>query len=298
MDTKDKTARPEKGGQITEPVKESVSGLDVRQLLGLGRAESDPAPIVDAVEIEIPKSATTTQQTQEPLQLGLPVDEPITEARVDSDVPLQSEFKPQSPPSVPAEEVPRPPLPPQRPSRPAFDSFDAETPEVGSVVEQPVVSPEQSQPAPDIQDSVGKNDQRPIPPVTHPSEISRLRPSIDPLAATASLAAARPQGEDATPSSKPDPSIAANAKLAELASLSERTLEDYETFDDFDDAEPQRSQRTPLIILASLLCVGILAGGVIFAYRQGVRESSNTTLPMIVADTKPIKEEQIGRAHV
>ncbi len=294
MDTKDKTARPEKGDQITEPVRESVSGLDVRQLLGLGRVEPAPAPSVDAVEIELPASNTTKRQAREAPQIDIPADEPAIEAPTESVSPSQRERGRQTPPSAPIEETQRPSSPPQRPPRPAFENVDVQPSEVVNTPEQSIDSQSQSKAGSGINDVARGDDQRPIPPVTHPSEISRLRPSIDPLAATASLAAARPGGEEVPPSPDPvtpDPSVAANAKLEELASLSERTLEDYETFDDFDDTTPQRSKRTPVIILASLLCVGVLAGGVIFAYRQGVRESSQTTLPIIVADTKPAKEE-------
>ena len=96
----------------------------------------------------------------------------------------------------------------------------------------------------------------------------------------------------------PAPSATTNSRLQELASLSEKTLEDYDTFDDFEDTKPDGSKRTPIIILASLLGVGILAGGVIYAYRQGVQESGPTTLPVIVAGTKAIKEEPVNPGGV
>ena len=304
MGTEDKTLTPQKGARVREPLEESVSGLDVRQLLGLGRVAPDAEPLPEAVDIDMPGSGTRLRQAVETRLENAPGEDVVADQARRRPAERRPEpVERQAPPSRRQEEVPSspPPMPPQRPGRPAFDAFNPE-PEPDVQEEMPGRPPELRvdppvQPPADAGAGVpAGNSQRPIPPVTDLSELPSLRPSIDPMAVNASLSAARPHREDGPASPGPgpgavDPSIAANAKLEELASLSERTLEDYEAFDDFDDALPKRSKRTSVIILASLLCIGVLAGGVVFAYRQGVKESSQTTLPVIVADTKAAKEE-------
>jgi len=305
MNTKDKTAKPIKGAKASEPLEDSVSGLDVRQLLGLGRAEPDPVSNPEAVEITLPASNAPISQAREAQPDTV---KPETQTEPENTASIQREEKPDNqdvthensrqstpdpvtPPVV--EQRQNPTAPPQRPSRPAFDTRDIKPGAAETKPEPSMDTSAQSRLGPNFS-GIAVSGNRPIPPVTAPSELSSLRPSIDPLAANASLSATRSSGENApvTPASQaPDPSIAANAKLEELASLSERTLEDYETFDDFDDGTHQQSKKTPIIILASLLCVGVLAGGVVFAYRQGVKESFQTELPVIVAATSAAKEE-------
>ena len=282
MDTENKTAGPKKGGHAPEIVRESVSGLDVRQLLGLGRVEPDVVAPSEAVGIDFPVEETTNRQSREIHQTNTSAGEIVKERPEQQAAVTPAEHKPAG--ILPGEHPMRPSSSPRRPSRPVTDTQPVREESTPELTNNPSV---QSHVASNVNENAVDN-RRPIPPVTDPSELSSLRPSIDPLAV------ARPGSEKsaAAPNSvTPDPIIAANAKLQELASLSERTLEDYETFDDFNDAEPQRSKKTPIIILASLLCIGVLAGGVVFAYRQGVRESNNTTLPIIVAETKSAKEK-------
>jgi len=278
--TENKTARPRKSSRSVQPVEESVSGLDVRQLLGLGRSEPKPETV----------SVAQTTETQAPTPEA-PVP-PVEDASWDN-TPVEPVEERPSEPSIERQppSASRQSSPPLRPSRPAFDDLDAKPATKSPKPAAP--SPDRSRQDPSF-DKIAQAGQRPIPPVTKPSELSSLRPSIDPLAASTPLSSAQPTGGDASAPAKPvipDPSIAANAKLEELASLSERTLEDYESFDDFDDDTQQRSKRTPIIILASLLCIAVLAGGVVFAYRQGVKESNQTSLPLIVAETKAVKEK-------
>jgi len=301
MATEDNTNRPDKGDHATQPSEESALGLDVRQLLGLGRAapeakvkktETPPAKITPAVEPAMPQTGDVGEEST-------PAAEPVAdiEAEPASIQERRSQPERRSPPEAPA----NPPSQPdfedasdlvssrERPPRPAFDTI--ETPLSG---EEKKPAPAIAAPAPVPPEAslseTAKGAARPIPPVTAPSELSGLRPSIDPLAAGASLAPASATPAAPVPET-PDLSAAANAKLEELASMSERTLEDYESFDDLEETAPQRSKRTPVIILASLLCVAVLAGGVVFAYRQGVKESTQTEVPVIVAETKATKEE-------
>ncbi len=150
-----------------------------------------------------------------------------------------------------------------------------------------------------------------MPPIADPAEFFSLRPPADPMSAGTPLGKEKSVKEDVPPplppytasaqppyTAPPSPSSTTNSRLEELASLSEKSLEDYDTFDDFEDTNSDRPKRTPIIILASLLGVGVLAGGVIYAYRQGVQESSPTTLPVIVAETKAIKEEPVNPGGV
>jgi SPOR domain len=291
MGTENKTSRPRKSSRLVEPVEESVSGLDVRQLLGLGRAEpkteTETAFTAETVETELLKPEAPKQPVEEASWANTPIEPTVQRP---SEQPIEVE-----PSSVQSQEkTPRPSTPLQRPTRPAFDSFETKPATQPNKTPEPAaVSSARSRLGSSFNE-IAESGKRPIAPVTKPSELSSLRPSIDPLAASTPLSPAKPAGEDASVAAKPivpDPSIAANAKLEELASLSERTLEDYETFDDFDDSTPQQSKRTPIIILASLLLIAVLAGGVVFAYRQGVRESNQTSLPIIVAETKSVKEE-------
>lgn len=326
MVTEDKTTRPGKGTLTTPPPEESVSGLDVRQLLGLGRANPDPEPAPESVEIKLPTPDPVQSKPREEVVQARPEPKPekppVSRAATPverkaprfetTNAPTTRVSAPVTPPPAevsPAIETPMRPaaevLPvtktpsvaeasspvsqPERPQRPAFETFET-PPAENKAPELSIDPPAQARPGSRFGE-VTEGARLPIPPVSDPGELASLRPSIDPLAARTPLAAARPLNEAAPVSDTPDPSLVANAKLEELASLSERTLEDYESFDDFDDETHQRSKKTPLIILASLLCVGVLAGGVVFAYRQGVRESNQTTLPVIMAETKATKEE-------
>ncbi len=292
--SENKTARPRKSSRLVEPVEESVSGLDVRQLLGLGRAKPEPEtktePVftTEAVETKLPQSDEPPKQPVEEASWANTPLEPMVKRASEQSIEVESPSEPRQ------KKTSRRSPPLQRPTRPAFDSSGTKPETQQNQAPKPAAaSPTRSRQDASFNETAGTG-QRPIPPVTQPSELSSLRPSIDPLAASTPLSPANPVGADASGGVKPivpDPSIAANAKLEELASLSEKTLEDYESFDDFDDAAPQRSKRTPIIILASLLCIAVLAGGVVFAYRQGVKESSQTGLPIIVAETKPVKEE-------
>jgi len=304
MASEDNTKRPDRDDHAAEPREESALGLDVRQLLGLGRA----APKADTEETEIPPTKITPavepalgpsgDAGEESTPAAAPVADieaepaPIEERRSQP----ERRSSPEAPANPPAqsgfEDISDLVPPRERPPRPAFDKI--ETPLTG---EEKKPAPAIAAPAPMPPEASlsepAKGAAQPIPPVTAPSELSGLRPSIDPLAAGASLAAARPvSAEPAAPVPEtPDLSAAANAKLEELASMSEKTLEEYESFDDFEETAPERSKRTPVIILASLLCVAVLAGGVVFAYRQGVKESTQTEVPVIVAEAKATKEE-------
>jgi len=216
-------------------------------------------------------------------------------------------------PRLSTEEPPRPPEEPtasepsQRPLRAAFGIFDtkpAREEEAPELSIDPPAPPSRPAPPP-VELSANRapdSVHRPIPPIADPAEFFSLRPPVDPLSANAPLDAAQPFEEDVAPASYPEPppapSPTTNSRLEELASLSEKTLEDYDTFDDFEDTKSDHPKRTSIVILASLLGVGILAGGVIFAYRQGVQESSPTTLPVIVAGTKAIKEEPVNPGGV
>ncbi len=210
-------------------------------------------------------------------------------------------------PRISTEEPPCPPEPPrvpepsQRPLRAAFGVLDTKPAGEDAAPELSIDPPAQ----PPVEPSANRapdSVHRPIPPIADPAEFFSLRPPVDPLSVSAPLGAAQPVEEDVAPVSHPEPppvpSPTTNSRLEELASLSEKTLEDYDTFDDFEDVKSDRPKRTSIVILASLLGVGVLAGGVIFAYRQGVQESSPTTLPVIVAGTKAMKEEPVNPGGV
>lgn len=322
MDKEDKSTRSEQGRQSARPADAPVSGLDVRQLLGLGREEPKTPTAADgeedkkveqpAPEAARPKRPVTQEESRQDvdeLTSAAPEAEKPVERRVERRaVPQEAPPKvattmPRSQladisPEVPPREPVRPSAPIERPSRPAFEPFEEEQAQVETPAERSADENEHSRLGSSFSQILDGSHRQP-PPVSDPTELPNLRPAVDPLVVNAPApVAAAPASEldaPATPalSSTPvlDPGVAANAKLEELASMSERTLEDYESFDDLNDEPNQKSKRTPIIILASLLCIGVLAGGVVFAYRQGVRESSQTTLPIIVASTDATKEE-------
>ncbi len=298
MTTKDTTPKSRQGEAVPKKQDESVSGLDVRQLLGLGRAdapvEAEPAVIEPSEAERIEPVGEAVETAPSVVEAPPSREEPEVEVKVEPEappLPVEPRIEPVSPLPTPS-------------TLRAIDNEPAKTPPADIKSEQDYSAdpPAQSRFETKLSQIVA-NGGRPIPPVTAPSELPGLRPSIDPLAASVSPSSdtaaeelvppletngsAEPRRPE--PLQAPDPSIAANAKLEELAALSERTLEDYETFDDFDGDEPERSKRTPFLILASLVSVGILAGGVVFAYRQGVKESNQTTLPIIKAETEPLK---------
>ncbi len=55
-----------------------------------------------------------------------------------------------------------------------------------------------------------------------------------------------------------------------------------------EDEEPPR-RKTPFLVIGSLLVLAFAGGGLVFAYKQGVREGNRTAPPVIKASSKPIK---------
>jgi len=233
---------------------------------------------------------------------------PIPRAPSPAPMPPAAPRAPAPAPRMSTEEPPGSPEPSQRPLRAAFGVFDTK-PARQEPAPELSIDPPVRPPSPPSANRAPDSVHRPIPPIADPAEFFSLRPSVDPLSASVPPGGAKPVEEDVAPPAlnptppasypePPAPGPTTNSRLEELASLSEKTLEDYDTFDDFEDTKPDNPKRTPIIILASLLGVGILAGGVIYAYRQGVQESSPTTLPVIVAGTKAIKEEPVNPGGV
>jgi len=211
-------------------------------------------------------------------------------------------------PRISTEEPPHTSEPSQRPLRAAFGVFDTK-PTREKIAPELSIDPPARPPSEPRANRAPDSVHRPIPPITDPAEFFSLRPPVDPLSARTPLGEEKSVKEDVSPPTyttpaqptypaPPPPSPTTHSRLEELASLSEKSLEDYDNFDDFEDTDSDRPRRTPIIILASLLGVGVLAGGVIYAYRQGVQESSPTTLPVIVAGTKAIKEEPVNPGGV
>ncbi len=275
------------------------------------RPPSSPLPrppsVTPRAPASMPRPPSSPQSAPAPTPPAAPR-APAPMPRAPSPTPPAAPRAPAPAPRMSTGEPPSAPEPSQRSLRAAFGVFDTkparEEPAPELSIDPPARPP--SQPGANrAPDSV----HRPIPPIADPAEFFSLRPSVDPLSATPPPGSANPAEEGVAPPAlnttppasypaPPAPSATTNSRLEELASLSEKSLEDYNTFDDFEDTKPDSSKRTPIIILASLLGVGILAGGVIYAYRQGVQESGPTTLPVIVAETKAIKEEPVNPGGV
>ena len=75
--------------------------------------------------------------------------------------------------------------------------------------------------------------------------------------------------------------------FAELDSGDEHIHPMFNTEFDTLDEPPRR--KTPFLVIGSLLILAFAGGGLVFAYKQGVREGNRTAPPIIKASTKPIK---------
>ncbi len=58
--------------------------------------------------------------------------------------------------------------------------------------------------------------------------------------------------------------------------------------DSFSEYEPPR-KKAPVLVIGSLLILAFLGGGLVFAYKQGVREGNRSAPPVITADKTPVK---------
>ncbi len=75
--------------------------------------------------------------------------------------------------------------------------------------------------------------------------------------------------------------------FAELDSGDEHIHPMFNT--DFDGEEELPRRKTPFLVIGSLLILAFAGGGLVFAYKQGVREGNRTAPPVIKASSKPIK---------
>ena len=65
----------------------------------------------------------------------------------------------------------------------------------------------------------------------------------------------------------------------------------YDNFNDlYEDFDDGRS-KTPFVIIGALLAIGIVGGGLAFAYKRGFQGTATDSVPVIVADSDPAKVE-------